>query len=224
MVKKETKKSVKETPKQEPNAPKVFTKEQLWHSTSHIMADAVQKLWPDIKLAIGPAIEEGFYYDFDRKEAFSEEELRKIEVEMQKIIDSNQKFMHSEVDKKEAEKMLKGQPYKLELMHELEDKKVSFYKHGDFIDMCAGPHIDYTKRIKAFKLLKSATAYWRGDSSRPQLQRIYGISFTSKPEMETFLKMKEEAEKNTKERLCWNQHPDCTKTLRYLISPACTRV
>jgi len=177
------------------NPPKVFSKEQLWHSTSHIMADAVKRIWPDVKLAIGPAIEEGFYYDFDKKTPFTEDDLVKIENEMRKIIDENLKFLHSEKDKKEAEKLLKGEPYKLELMNELKDKKVSFYQHGNFIDMCAGPHVDYSKRIKAVKLLKAATAYWRGDSSRPQLQRIYGISFATKPEMESFMKMREEAEK-----------------------------
>ncbi|MBU2522715.1 MAG: threonine--tRNA ligase [Nanoarchaeota archaeon] len=204
MVKKEVKvvkKKSKEAKPEVQNAPKVFSKEQLWHSTSHIMADAVKRIWPDVKLAIGPAIEDGFYYDFDKKTAFTEDDLRKTENEMQKIIDSNLKFIRSETDKKQAGKLLKGEPYKLELLNELEDKKISFYQHGNFMDMCAGPHIDYTKRIKAFKLLQTSTAYWRGDSKRPVLQRIYGISFTSKPEMEAFLKMREEAEKRDHAKL-----------------------
>ena len=180
---------------------KEFSREAFWHSTSHVMADAVKRLFPGVKLAIGPAIEEGFYYDFDRKSPFSEDELRKIEAEMQKIINENLKFVHAEKDRKEAEKLLKGEPYKLEMLNELKDKKISFYQHGNFIDMCAGPHIDYTKRIKAFKLLQTSTAYWRGDSKRPILQRIYGISFGSKDELSNFLKMREEAEKRDHAKL-----------------------
>ena len=201
MVKKESKKTAKAENKAETSAPKVFSKEQLWHSTSHIMADAVKRLWPEVKLAIGPAIEDGFYYDFDKKTAFTEEDLLKIETTMKKIIDENLKFIHTEKDRREAEKVLKGEPYKLELLNELKDKKISFYQHGSFIDMCAGPHIDYSKRIKAFKLLSTSTAYWRGDSKRPILQRIYGISFASKPELEAFLKMREEAEKRDHAKL-----------------------
>jgi len=173
--------------------------EALWHSTSHVMADAVKRLY-DVKLAIGPAIAEGFYYDFDTK-PFTEDDLRKIEKEMQKIIDENSEFKHSLVERKEAEKMLKSEPYKLELLKELKDKKISFYQHGKFIDMCAGPHINKTGEIKAFKLLKAASAYWRGDSSKPVLQRVYGISFNSKQELDDFLKMKEEAEKRDHSKL-----------------------
>lgn len=173
----------------------------LWHSTSHVMADAVKRIWPDVKLAIGPSIEEGFYYDFDKKEPFKPEDLDKIEAEMRKIIGQNLEFKHSLVDRKEAEKMLKGQPYKLELLKELKDKKVSFYKHGDFIDMCAGPHVEKTGKIGAFKLLRTSASYWRGDSSKPVLQRIYGISFSSKQELDNFLKQKEEAEKRDHSKL-----------------------
>lgn len=187
--------------KEEKKEGKAMSKEVLWHSTSHVMADAVKRLWPDVKLAIGPSIEQGFYYDFDKKEPFTPEDIIKIEKEMSKIIDENLKFVHSEKDRKESEKILKGEPYKLELLHELEGKKISFYQHGKFIDMCAGPHIDYTKRIKAFKLLQTSTAYWRGDSKRPILQRIYGISFGSRQELDDFLKMKEEAEKRDHAKL-----------------------
>jgi threonyl-tRNA synthetase len=173
----------------------------LWHSTSHVMADAVKRLWPDVKLTIGPAIEEGFYYDFDKKVPFTEEDLRKIEKEMQKIVNENSEFKHSLVEKKEAEKMLKGEPYKLEMLRELKEKKVSFYRHGDFTDMCAGPHIKKTGEIKAFKLLRSSSSYWRGDSSKPVLQRIYGISFSSPKQLEDFLKQREEAEKRDHSKL-----------------------
>jgi threonyl-tRNA synthetase len=174
--------------------------EALWHSTSHVMADAVKRLY-DVKLAIGPAIAEGFYYDFDKKEPFKPEDLEQIEKEMQKRIDENSEFKHSLVERKEAEKMLKDEPYKLEMLKELKDKKVSFYQHGKFLDMCAGPHIKKTGEIKAFKLLKAASAYWRGDSSKPVLQRIYGISFNSKQELENYLKMREEAEKRDHSKL-----------------------
>ena len=198
MAKKETKKEVKTETKSEAkaqNAPKVISKEALWHSTSHVMADAVKRLFPDVKLAIGPAIEEGFYYDFDKKTPFTEDDLRRIEKEMQKIIDENLKFLCVMKDRKEAEKILAKEPYKLEMLKDLPDKKISFFEHGKFSDMCIGPHIDYTKRIKAFKLLKTATAYWKGDSSKPQLHRIYGISFQNKQELEEYVKQKEEAEK-----------------------------
>jgi threonyl-tRNA synthetase len=173
----------------------------FWHSTSHVMADAVKRLWPDVKLAIGPSIDEGFYYDFDKKMPFSEGDLEKIEKEMQKIISENSEFKHSLVEKKEAEKMLKGEPYKLEMLKELKDKKVSFYQHGKFIDMCAGPHIKKTGEIKAFKLLRSSSSYWRGDSSKAVLQRIYGISFPSKEQLLEFLRQKEEAEKRDHSKL-----------------------
>ena len=201
MPKKDVKKAeVKEEKHSQNQVTKAFSKEALWHSTSHIMADAVKRLRPDAKLAIGPAIEGGFYYDFDTK-PFSEEDLKNIEKEMQRIIDENLKFIHTEKDKKEAEKLLKGEPYKLEMLKELPEKKISFYEHGKFMDMCAGPHIDYTKRIKAFKLTQTSTAYWRGDSKRQILQRIYGISFTSKDELSNFLKMREDAEKRDHAKL-----------------------
>jgi len=176
---------------------KAFDLETLWHSTAHVMADAVKRLWPEIKLAIGPAIKEGFYYDFDKAEPFTAEDLVKIEEEMKKIIKENLKFEKVMLPRKEAEELLKkkGEIYKLEILNELPDKEISFYKHGDFIDMCIGPHVDYTSRIKAVKLLSSASAYWRGDSKNKMLYRIYGISFPTKAELDEYLNRLEEAKK-----------------------------
>ena len=168
--------------------------ETLRHSTSHILASAVLELFPGTKLGIGPAIEEGFYYDFDLKHKLTPEDLEKIEKKMKEIINKNLRFERKEVTKKEAEKLFKGQPYKLELIKDLKDK-ITIFKHGDFIDLCSGPHINYTKGIKAFRLLKLAGAYWRGDSKNKQLQRIYGISFQNKEQLENYLKNLEESKK-----------------------------
>jgi len=180
---------------------KAEEKKAFWHSTSHILADAVKRLWPEVKLGIGPAIDEGFYYDFGKKEPFTPSDLEKIEKEMQKIIKENSKFEHVFLKRKEAEKQLKEEPYKLELLKEISGEKISFYKHGSFIDLCAGPLIKSTGEIKAVKLLSTASAYWRGDSKKPILHRIYGISFASQKELDDFLKMREEAEKRDHRKL-----------------------
>ncbi|MEM2873846.1 MAG: threonine--tRNA ligase [Candidatus Nanoarchaeia archaeon] len=170
-------------------------KKAFWHSTSHILADAVKRLWPDVKLGIGPAIDEGFYYDFDKRDPFTAEDLAKIEKEMAKIIKADLAFKHLKLPRKEAEKILKNERYKLELLEEIPDKEISFYQHGKFIDLCAGPLIKSTGQIGAFKLLNTAAAYWRGNPKRPVLQRIYGISFPTQKELDAFLKRREEAEK-----------------------------
>ncbi len=167
-----------------------------WHSSSHILADAVKRLWPDIKLGIGPAIEEGFYYDFDKKEPFTENDLVKIEELMRKIIKEDSKYEHVFMSRKEAEKFLAKEPYKLDILKkDVKEDKVSFHKHGDFYDLCNNPVVQSTGQIGAVKLLSIAGAYWRGDSNKPQLQRIYGISFPSQKELDEFLKLQEEAEK-----------------------------
>ena len=158
------------------------------------MAQAVKELWPDTKLGIGPSIEDGFYYDFDKKTPFAPDDLAKIEARMKKIIKGNAPFVKEELTKKEAEKLFKDNPYKLELIKEIPDKKVSIYKTGkDFIDLCAGPHLNSTKEIKAFKLLSIAGAYWRGSEKNSMLQRIYGTCFQRKEELEAHLKKIEEA-------------------------------
>jgi threonyl-tRNA synthetase len=168
--------------------------ETLRHSASHVLAAAVKKIYPDVKLGIGPAIEDGFYYDFGNLN-IKEEDLNKIEKEMRRIIEKDEMFVKKMVSRKEAEKILKDEPYKLDLLKDLEDSKISFYTTGDFIDLCKGPHVDSTKEIKAFRLTRIAGAYWKGDSDNDMLQRIYGIAFSSEKELKEYLTLKEEAEK-----------------------------
>ena len=160
------------------------------HSASHVLAEAVKRVFPDAKLAIGPSIAEGFYYDFDH-EPFSREDLDKLEAEMKKIIKEGAHIEKFELPREEAIKFMeeKNEPYKVELIKDLpEGEKISFYKQGDFTDLCAGPHLQRTKDIKAFKLISSSMAYWRGDSNKAKLQRIYGTAYNSKEELEVHLK------------------------------------
>ena len=176
----------------------------FWHSTSHILAQAVKRLFPDAKLAIGPSIENGFYYDFDVEKPFSEEDLAKIEEEMKKIIKEDLELERFELPREEALKLMeeKGEPYKVELINDLPDGEViSFYKQGDFTDLCRGPHVPSTGAIKAVKLLTSSGAYWRGDEKNKMLQRIYGISFPKASELEEYLNMLEEAKKRDHRKL-----------------------
>ena len=170
-------------------------KEVFWHSTNHVLANAVKELWPDAKLGIGPAIENGFYYDFDKKEPFTPEDLKKIEEKMKEIVKRNLKIERLEVDKKKAEELSQGETYRLELIDEMDEKDISMYKQGDFIDLCRGPHVTSTGKIRAFKLTKIAGAYWRGDQKNKQLQRIYGISFPEEKQLKEYLHNLEEAEK-----------------------------
>ena len=166
----------------------------FWHSTSHLLAAAVKRLYPQAKLAIGPAIDAGFYYDFLIDKPFSAEDLTKIETEMRKIAKENLKFEAFTLPREEALALVKGEPLKIELINDLpKDEPISFFKIGDFTDLCAGPHVTYTSGIKAIKLLSSTSAYWRGDSSRENLQRIYGISFPKAAELEEHLQKLEEA-------------------------------
>jgi len=167
----------------------------LRHSCSHVMAQAVKKLWPETKLAIGPSIEDGFYYDFDKKEPFSDEDLANIEKEMRRIIASDEPFIRQELPKTEAEALFKnlGETYKLELLRDIPDEKVSVYKTGDnFVDLCRGPHVSSAGQIKAFKLLSVAGAYWHGIETNPMLQRIYGTCFQTQKELDEYLKDLEE--------------------------------
>ena len=177
-----------------------------WHTCSHIMAQAVKRLWPEVQLAIGPAIDEGWYYDFDAPFTFTPEHLAKIEAEMKKICKERLPIVRSEKPRAEAIAYMqeRNEPYKVELINDLpEDAAISFYTQGDFTDLCAGPHLDHTGRVKhnGFKLLNSCGAYWRGDSNRKMLQRIYGIAFQSKEELETYLQRIEEAKKRDHRRL-----------------------
>jgi len=176
----------------------------FWHSTSHVMAQAVKRLFPEVKLAIGPAIDEGFYYDFDREVSFSPSDLEKIEQEMAKIIAENYAFSRQDISRQEALNHLEAQnePYKVELVQGLkEDANVSFYSQGEFTDLCAGPHIPSTGKIKAFKLTSLAGAYWRGNEKNKMLQRIYGISFPKKSMLDEYLARMEEAKKRDHRKL-----------------------
>lgn len=166
------------------------------HSASHVLAQAVLRLYPGTKLAIGPAIDTGFYYDFDAPQAFTAEDLEKIEAEMKKIVKENLKIERFELPRDEALALMKDEPYKVELINDLpEDATISFYKQGDFTDLCAGPHVNYTSKVKAFKLLNVAGAYWRGSEKNKMLQRIYGTAFKTKDELAEHLQRLEEAKK-----------------------------
>jgi threonyl-tRNA synthetase len=179
-----------------------FSKEEVRkkyrHTASHIMAHAVKKIWPEVKLAIGPAIENGFYYDFDLDYKFNEEDLKKITKEMKRIIQAGLPLERFELPRDEAIKLMedRNEDYKVELIKDLpEDETLSFYKQGDFVDLCAGPHMEKTSQIKAVNLTSVAGAYWRGDSDKKMLQRIYGTAFPSQEELDEYLKRIEEAKK-----------------------------
>lgn len=173
------------------------------HSTSHVMAHAVKRLFPEAKLAIGPAIEEGFYYDFDIDRHLTPEDLALIEKEMAEIIKSNYPFIKKAISREDALKMFreKGEIYKVELIEEITDSEVSLYEDGDFVDLCRGPHIESTGQIKAFKLLSVAGAYWRGNEKNKMLQRIYGTSFPDKEELKKYLSFLEEVKKRDHRKL-----------------------
>ena len=166
----------------------------LRHSASHILAQAVKRLYPATKLAIGPAIENGFYYDFDSEVSFTPETLAALEEEMKKIVKENLKIERFVLPREQALELMKDEPYKTQLINDLPaDAEISFYKQGEFTDLCAGPHVNYTKKVKAFKLLNVTGAYWRGDSKNKMLQRIYGTAFQSKEELDEYVKKLEEA-------------------------------
>jgi threonyl-tRNA synthetase len=169
--------------------------ETMRHSASHVMAEAVLSMFPEAKFGIGPAIEDGFYYDFELPRSLTPEDLPEIEEKMKAIIKSNLPFKHREISKEEAKQLFAGQPYKLELIDEIEDDKVGIYEQGNFVDLCRGPHVNSTGDIKAFKLTNIAGAYWRGDEHNIMLQRIYGIAFDSQKEIEGYLKRQEEIKK-----------------------------
>ena len=176
----------------------------LRHTASHVMAQAVKRLYPDTKLAIGPSIDDGFYYDFDRESAFTQEELADIEKEMKKIVKENIKLERFELPREEAIKFMeeKCEPYKVELIQDLpEDAVISFYKQGDFVDLCAGPHLMGTKAVKAFKLISSSMAYWRGDSNKAQLQRIYATAYDNKDDLAAHMERLEDIKKRDHNRL-----------------------
>ena len=176
----------------------------LRHTASHVLAQAVKKLYPNTKLAIGPAIDNGFYYDFDVEKPFTAEDLKAIEKEMSHIVKKNERLERFELPREEAVKLMeeKGEPYKVELIRDLpEDAVISFYKQGDFIDLCAGPHLPSTGKVKAFKLTQVAGAYWRGSEKNKMLQRVYGTAFFSKEDLDSYLRQQEEALKRDHNKL-----------------------
>jgi len=175
-----------------------------WHTSSHILAQAVKELFPDVKLGIGPAIEDGFYYDFYKETPFTQEDLEKIEEKMKEIIKKDIPIERIELTRDEARKLLEelGENFKLELLEEIpEGEKISFYRQGNFMDLCRGPHLPSTGKVKAIKLLSTSGAYWKGNEKNPMLQRIYGISFPSDKELNDYLKEREEALKRDHRRL-----------------------
>ena len=179
-------------------------KKAYWHTTSHIMAQAIKRIYPQVKLTIGPAIDNGFYYDFDTESNFSETDFEKIEAEMKKIIKEDLPIERFTLPKKEAIQFMKekNEPYKVELIEELpEGETISFYQQGEFVDLCAGPHLMSTGKVKAIKLLSTSGAYWRGDEHNKMLQRIYGISYPKASELEEYLTMLEEAKKRDHKKL-----------------------
>ena len=179
-------------------------KKAFRHTASHVMAQAVKRLYPDTKLAIGPSIDDGFYYDFDRETAFSQEELADIEKEMKKIVKENIKLERFTLPREEAIQFMKEkeEPYKVELIQDLpEDAEISFYQQGDFTDLCAGPHLMSTKPIKAFKLISSSMAYWRGDSNKAKLQRIYATAYDNKEDLAAHMEHLEDIKKRDHNRL-----------------------
>ena len=177
-------------------------KKAYWHTTSHIMAQAVKRLFPDEKLAIGPSIEDGFYYDFDVEKPFTDEDKAKIEEEMKKIIKEDIKIERFSLPKKEALELMKNEPYKQELINDLpEGEEINFYKQGDFTDLCAGPHVMSTGKIKTVKILSSSGAYWRGSEKNKMLQRIYAISFPKASLLQEYLDLLEEAKKRDHKKL-----------------------
>ena len=174
--------------------------EILRHSSAHVMAEAVLNIYKDAKLTIGPVVEDGFYYDIDM-DPISKDDFAAIEAEMKKIIKAKNSFKRTVVSKQEALDIFKGNPFKLELINELEDQEISLYQNGKFTDLCRGPHIPHTGMIKGFKLLKISGAYWRADQSREQLQRLYGISFFDKKKLNKYLHLIEEAKKRDHRKL-----------------------
>ncbi|MBR5572767.1 MAG: threonine--tRNA ligase, partial [Oscillospiraceae bacterium] len=181
-------------------------RQTYWHTCSHVLAQAMKRLHPEVKLAIGPSIENGFYYDFDTPRPFTPEDLAELEGEMRKICKEKLKLERFELPRAEAIKFMeeKDEPYKVELINDLpEDAVISFYKQGDFTDLCAGPHLDSTGRIKgnAIKLTSATGAYWRGDSNRKMLQRIYGVAFAKKDDLDAYIQQREEALKRDHNKL-----------------------
>jgi len=175
--------------------------EILRHSASHVMAEAVLQMFPDAKFAIGPAIDDGFYYDFDLPRALTPDDLPVIEEKMRAIVKENSPFVRKEISKADAQALFANQPYKLELIEDLDDETISIYTQGSFTDLCRGPHVESAGEVGAFKLVRTAGAYWRGDENRPMLQRVYGVAFGTQDQLDDYLKKVEEAAKRDHRKL-----------------------
>ena len=176
--------------------------QELRHTAAHVMAQAVKRLWPGVKLSIGPAIEDGFYYDFDMEHRLSEEDFPRIEEEMRKIVEADYPLERKEVTREEAQEIFKNEPYKLELIEDLPDgTAITTYRQGEFVDLCAGPHVSRTGEVKHYKLLSVAGAYWRGDERRQMLQRLYATAFFTSEELEEYVRLREEAAASDHRRL-----------------------
>lgn len=175
--------------------------ENIRHSLAHLLAAAVLEIYPDAKPTIGPVIENGFYYDFDLAIGFTPDDLVRIEAKMSEIVAAKQSFEHKDISKLEARQLFKDEPYKLEIIEELPGETVTIYQHGDFIDLCCGPHVKNTGEVRAFKLLKVAGAYWRGDEKNKMLQRIYGTAFPDRKQLQAYLTTLAEAEKRDHRKL-----------------------
>ena len=175
----------------------------LRHSTSHVMAQAVKRLFPDVKLAIGPAIEDGFYYDFLKPAPFTPEDLERVEASMREIVAADHPFVREEMPREAAIKFFeeRGEQFKVEILRGIDAETVSLYRQGDFVDLCRGPHVPSTGQIRAFKLLSSSGAYWRGNEKNPMLQRIYGTAWSSQEELDKYLWRLEEAKKRDHRKL-----------------------
>lgn len=180
---------------------KVSRVEKMRHSAAHVMAQAVQELFPGAKFGIGPAIEDGFYYDFELSRTLVPEDLPKIEAKMREIIAAGLPLVKEEVSRDEARQIFANQPYKLELIEEIPDERLTIYRQGSFVDLCRGPHVELTSEIGAFKLVNIAGAYWRGDEARPMLQRIYGVAFETEEELKDYLARLAEASKRDHRKL-----------------------
>ncbi len=174
----------------------------LNHSCAHMMAQAVKRLYPNAKFWVGPVISEGFYYDMDLGDVkLKEEDLAKIEKEMKKIAKDGKRIVREEISKEDALEMFKDDPYKVDLINGLEDGNITIYRQGEFADLCRGPHVETVKKCKNFKLLKHSGAYWKGDANNKMLQRVYGICFDTKEELEAHLEALEEAKKRDHKKL-----------------------
>lgn len=174
----------------------------LRHSTAHLMAQAIKRLFPEVKFGVGPAIETGFYYDTDTEETISEDDLEAIEKEMKKITSESLPIVRDELSREEALELFKNDPYKVELIQDLpDDEVISIYKQGDFVDLCRGIHLPLTSDIKVFKLLSLAGAYWRGNSDNKMMQRVYGTAFFNQADLDEFLRLREEAKEHNNRKL-----------------------